>query len=133
MKPEVNITRRYYVPQEKLWGALAEGFLFIYTGAVKETLKVDFKTGGKIYVQWKGHGDMNGEFLEVTPQSKITFSWKTEDVANSTIFIDITNHNTYCEMNLRHEFPMGTDTKDYDFGWDDAMYDLKKHVYDKKK
>lgn len=135
MKPEVNITRRYYVPQEKLWGALAEGFLFIYTGAVKESLSVDFKTGGKISISWdKGCSgpEMTGEFLEVTPQSKITFSWKTAEVASSTVFVNITSHAGYCEMNLRHEFPVGTDTKDYDFGWDDSMYDLKKHVYGKK-
>lgn len=131
-KPQVNISRRYYCAQEKLWNAIAEGHLFIYTGAIKDRLSYEFKKGGKIHIEWNDGGAasaMDGEFLEVHPQEQIIFTWDTSDGIKSTVFLEVKNLGEYCEFNLRHEFPFGTATKDYDFGWDDAMYDLKKHIY----
>lgn len=130
--PEVNITRRYYCPPEKIWHAIADGFLFLYTGAIKEKTNSDFRVGGKIYVEWKpdlGGGSMQGEFTEITPHTKITFTWNTNEVKDSSVYLEIKDLGAYCELNLLHIFPKDVDTKEYDFGWDDAMYDLKKHIY----
>jgi uncharacterized protein YndB with AHSA1/START domain len=95
-------------------------------------MSVDFKKGGKIHIGWNDGGaasSMDGEFLDLNPQDKIVFTWNTSDGVKSTVFLDIKSFPEYCEFNSRHEFPEGTATKDYDFGWDDAMYDLKKHIY----
>jgi uncharacterized protein YndB with AHSA1/START domain len=128
----VNITRRYYCDPEKLWSALADGFLFVYTGAIKDKLVCEFKVHGKIHVEWKpelGGESMDGEFLEIIPLQKIVFSWNTNLVTGTKVTVLMNRQSDYCELTLTHEFPSGTDIKSYDHGWDDAMFDLKNHVY----
>ncbi|MGE0633353.1 MAG: SRPBCC domain-containing protein [Pseudobdellovibrionaceae bacterium] len=128
--PEVNITRRYYCSQEKLWNAIAEGQLFILTGADQKTASFEFKKTGKISLNWNDYStSMTGEFLEITPMSKVVLTWNTSQKVNSTVFLTIQPFEKYCELNLRHEFPSGTETKAYDWGWDESMYDLKELLY----
>ncbi|MBK7961759.1 MAG: hypothetical protein IPK04_11520 [Bdellovibrionales bacterium] len=70
-KTQVNISRRYYCPQSKLWRAIEEGHLFIYTGAIKDKVSFDFKKGGKIHIEWIDGGvesSMDGESIEITPR-----------------------------------------------------------------
>jgi uncharacterized protein YndB with AHSA1/START domain len=130
MKPMVDISRRYYCSQDKLWNAIAEGVLFMYTGAIKEKARIEFKTGGKIHLEWNDSTiSMDGEFLEITPQSQIRLTWNTSAGVNSKVALQIKSVDAYCELNLHHEFPEGTDTMAYDWGWDDSLFDLKKFLY----
>lgn len=127
----VSISRRYYCPSDKLWCALMNGYLFIYTGAIKEKLVFEPKVGGRFHIEWKLKDKIlaqDNEVLEVIPFERMVFTWDSSGEERSTVTVELRKLQSYCELNLVHKFPEGTDTMEYDWGWDDAMYDLKKHL-----
>ncbi len=128
----LEISRRYYSAPEILWKALEEGYLLYFTGAIKDKSKIDFKVHGKIHIEWSPEscgGSMDGEFIEIIPLKKNVFSWNTPETLNSKVTISIFPQQNYCDLNLQHIFQTNLDTKEYDWGWDDAMFDLKKYLY----
>jgi uncharacterized protein YndB with AHSA1/START domain len=79
LKVEKTIAR----PTADVFAALKEGLLFLNCGADSGSAKIDFRVGGKYFLEFKNHGVTNhGEFLEIVQNKKIVFTWCQEFGAN---------------------------------------------------
>jgi hypothetical protein len=48
----ININKEYNCDAKTLFQAISEGVLFKYTGALMDKLKMDFKEGGDLAIDW---------------------------------------------------------------------------------
>jgi uncharacterized protein YndB with AHSA1/START domain len=70
----INISKEYKCDAKTLFTAISEGILFKYTGALMDKLKMDFREGGSLVIDW-GDSSMKGEFKAVKPYEKVSFTW----------------------------------------------------------
>lgn len=130
---DLSLSRIYKCDAKTLFQAIGEGMLFKFTGADMQKSKVDFREGGKFSMEWpKAHSCLEGEFRNIVPYSKIVFTWPTvgkdtnEPIA-TLVTITIKENDGRSILTLKHEgFDGFTSLNEHDFGWDDAMSDLRK-------
>jgi uncharacterized protein YndB with AHSA1/START domain len=76
MTYQVNTEKVIGRPASDVFRALKEGRLFFNCGADSNTMKIDFRVGGKYQIDFRNHSLTNfGEFLEIIPDKKIVFTW----------------------------------------------------------
>lgn len=117
----INIGKEYKCDAKTLFSAISEGILFKYTGALMDKLKMDFREGGELVIDW-GDSSMKGEFKTVKPYEKVAFTW------NSTLVtITIVEKNGSSLLTLVHEgIDSEKDKADMTFGWTDGLDDMYK-------
>jgi uncharacterized protein YndB with AHSA1/START domain len=76
MSYDVKVEKLIARPAADVFRALQEGRLFMNCSADSASMRLDFRPGGKYYLEFKGHNVVNfGEFLEIIPNKKIVFTW----------------------------------------------------------
>lgn len=132
---DLSISRIFRCDAKTLFQAIGEGMLFKYTGTVMDKTKIDFREGGKFHLEWKGHGELDGEFKTIDPYSKIVFSWPTlgkdtNQKISTLVTITIQENHGKSILTLKHEgFDGFTSLNEHDWGWDDALGDLNKKYF----
>jgi len=97
---QLNLEREFNVTPATLFKAIQDGVLFISCGFDEDTMKLDFRVGGKYwYLYQKGKG-VEGEFLEIVQDKKVVFTW-SEMNTKVTIMIEPKGHSSV--LKLTHE------------------------------
>jgi uncharacterized protein YndB with AHSA1/START domain len=131
MNFNIDINKQYNCDAKTLFQAIGQGILFKYTGALMDKLKMDFREGGELFIDW-GDSQMKGKFTAVQPFEKIAFTWNfmADDLKkemNTLVTITIKESGGKSTLNLLHE-GIGSEKQkaDMTFGWTDAVEDLAK-------
>ena len=127
----INISKEYKCDAKTLFTAISKGILFKYTGAIMDKLKIDFREGGELVIDW-GDSKMIGAFKTIKPFEKISFTWNNysetlkKDIS-TLVTITIKEINERSLLTLVHE-GIGTekDHADMTFGWTDGLDDMFK-------
>ena len=129
----INISKEYKCDAKTLFTAISEGVLFKYTGAQMEKLKMDFREGGILFLDW-GDSSMTGEFKTVKPYEKISFTWNNfskelNREMSTLVTITIKENSGKSLLTLVHEgIGSEKDKADMTWGWNDGLDDMsKKH------
>lgn len=112
MSNKVTITETFNMKQEalyKMW-VTKEGMTKFFDASAADNskvsvgdLKVDLKVGGKwSFIMGKG-GLHHGVYKELTPFSKIVFSWDSAHVSNTQVTITFKSKGDKTECTLTHE------------------------------
>ncbi len=127
----VKITRQFKAPRERVFAAFSSAemlsrWLGPADGKVLDA-KVDFKVGGRYRYAFNSAqmGDMavSGEYREITPPSKIVFTWQWEDDEDwakieSVITIDLVAQGAETELRLTQVgFPTTESRDNHGHGW----------------
>ncbi len=132
----LNMSRIFKCDSKTLFQAIAEGALFKYTGAKMDKLKMDFREGGALYIEWTEGSPVNGEFKEIRPHDKIAFTWNYESKElgrqiNSLVTIVVKEKYGKSTLTLVHDgFETFEQVEEHSHGWDDAIKDLQKSFRD---
>ena len=132
----------YQVKTEKLieksasdvFHALKGGLLFMNCGADSNSIKIDFRVGGKYQINFKGHSVSNhGEFLEIIPNKKIVFSWcqtfGADQKPDTTVTIELFEDGNKTRLQLLHTgFHDKKVCDDHNQGWNSGMTDLGEQI-----
>ena len=96
----LNLEREFSVSPQRLFDAISEGVLFLSCGFDQDTMKIDFRVGGKYWMQFNGDSDVAGEFLEIVPGKKVVFTWGE---MNTKVTALIEAKGTSALLKLTHE------------------------------
>jgi uncharacterized protein YndB with AHSA1/START domain len=133
-KYDLQIEKLISKPPTEVFRAIGEGRLFLNCSASNETLKVDFRVGGKYHIDFKGYGFSNhGQFLEITPYQKIVFTWCQNTEANNkpdtTVTIQLKEQGTKTHLTLTHEgFKDQEKLESHQGGWNSGLNDLAEEM-----
>lgn len=114
--------------------AIGEGRLFMNCGADHESLKIDFKVGGKYSIEFLGYGMKNcGEFLELVPYKKIVFTWCQDYDSNPTpdtkVLIELKDVEGKTSLTLTHTgFTDQENCDGHKGGWSGGFDDLSQEI-----
>lgn len=130
----IDINKEYAFEAKKIFNAIGEGILFKYTGALMEKLKMDFREGGDLFIDW-GESSVKGKFTSIQPYEKVAFTWNyyAEDLKkemSTLVTITIKEANGKSTLKLVHE-GIGSEKQkdDMTFGWTDAVEDMEKSYF----
>ncbi len=129
MNLTIDIRKEYNCDAKTLFQAIGEGVLFKYTGALMDKLKMDFKEGGELAIDW-GDSTVNGKFTSLKPLEKVAFSWNFTDEdlkkeMQTLVTLAIQEENGKSTLQLLHE-GIGSEKQKADLtgGWTDAVEDM---------
>lgn len=134
----------YQMKTEKIIGrmasdvfqALKEGLLFMNCGADSSTIKIDFRVGGKYYIDFRNHTLSNyGEFIEIIPNKKIVFTWcqsfGPDQAPDTHVAIELFEDGSKTRLVLLHT---GFKTKEmadnHEKGWNAGFADFGNEIQD---
>ena len=135
---EVRVEKLIKKPANEVFRALSEGNLFMNCGANSESMKLDFKVGGKYRIDFKQHELTNlGEFLEIIPDKKIVFSWCSSFelplTPDTKVTIELFPDGNKTRLLLVHT---GFKTEDarssHEGGWNGGLADLTNEIQEGK-
>lgn len=126
----LNMHRIFKCDEKTLFDSIGEGALFLFTGAQKDKMKMDFKVGGELELRWGECDAIRGEFLEIDPHNKIVFSWNTFDEKMlSKVTIKIAEKDAVSTLTLLHEGNLSEEiVGKLEHGWDNSLGDLRKSL-----
>jgi len=133
----INISKEYKCDAKTLFQAVGEGVLFKYTGALMDKLKMDFKEGGDLVIDW-GDSSMTGKFTSIKPFHMIAFTWnfyssELSKNVSTLVTINIKEEAGKSLLTLTHEgITTEKEKADMTWGWTDAMEDMDKSYFSKK-
>ena len=118
----LTINREMNARASSVFDAVREGVLFLGCGAQKDSLKIDFRVGGKYFISFGADGEVNGEFTEIVPNQKIAFTWSHN---NTRVAIQIQDKGNKSLLTLTHELIPSEDwIEAYRGGWEDGLKSL---------
>lgn len=127
----VNVEKRIARPQAEVFRAISEGRLFFNCGANQSSARIDFRVGGRYQIEWKMYGFQNqGEFTEISPHSRIAFTWTQDPTVNQTpdtqVTIDLVAEGAAATViRLKHTgFKDQESADDHEGGWAGGLTDL---------
>ena len=138
----LEIRRTFRVPPERVyeaWTDPEESKLWSKTEG-SEIVKVEgeLRTGGTYRLHFKvANGEIwvaGGEYLEVTPPSKLVYTWAWEDDpqwenTHSIVTLEFLAHEGGTELRLRHErFPNAETQGNHSKGWNSMLNELEKFL-----
>jgi uncharacterized protein YndB with AHSA1/START domain len=136
-KPSLTLKRRLKAPPQKVYEAWTQpAQMMRWWGGGNEasrTAETDLKVGGRFHVGFKGDDgeqhDVSGIYKEVTPYSRLVFSWawRTTPERESQVTIDIKPDTDGSILTLTHEqFFNETARDDHARGWGFGLDQLEK-------
>ncbi len=144
MQNEKTENKTYDLKIEKLiatspanvFRAIGEGRLFLNCSAAHDTIKVDFKVGGKYHIDFVSYEKSNwGEFLEIIPNQKIVFTWCQDPTPGSkpdtTVTITLKEESGKTKLTLTHVGFTDLELRDaHNGGWNGGLDDLFHEMID---
>jgi uncharacterized protein YndB with AHSA1/START domain len=136
-KPSLTLKRRLKAPPQKVYEAWTQpAQMMRWWGGNNEasrTAETDLRVGGRFHVGFKGDDgeqhDVSGIYKEVTPYSRLVFSWawRTTPERESQVTIDIKPDTDGSILTLTHEqFFNETARDDHARGWGFGLDQLEK-------
>ena len=136
-KPSLTLKRRLKAPPEKVYEAWTQpAQMMRWWGGNNEasrTAETDLRVGGRFRVGFKGDNgeqhDVSGIYREVTPYSRLVFSWawRTTPERESQVTIDIRPDADGSILTLTHEqFFNQKACDDHRRGWGLALDQLER-------
>lgn len=124
-KLKLDLEREFNAPAQDLFEAIKDGVLFLQCGAVKASMKIDFREGGSYYLSFGPDGEVSGKFTKIKPISAIAFTW-----GNGTdVHIAIEDKGTSSVLKLTHNnIPDQQWLEAYRGGWQDGLGGLKEKM-----
>jgi uncharacterized protein YndB with AHSA1/START domain len=111
--PTVRMSRIMPAPREEVFAAWldADGMrAWMCPGDIKKTdVEIDARVGGEFHIVMHGVEDtyeMTGEYVEITPPSRIVFTWishAVEGVGGSLVTLEFRENGAETELVLTHE------------------------------
>ncbi len=122
----LSVSKVFKCDAKTLFNAIGEGALIKHTGSIPEKTHIDFKVGGKYSAAWDSCEDTHGEFLEISPYSKIVFTWnktpKNEAAFNSTVTLLLSENLGATTLYLKHEgLPGEKEYGSHSDGWQHTL------------
>ncbi len=130
MEYQVKLERVIARPVGEVFEAVSEGRLFANCSAHTDSMKIDFRVGGKYNIEFKNHGVANfGEFLEIIPNKKIVFSWcqtfGEDQKPDTTVTIQLFEEGAKTRLVLAHTgFKSLEIQENHRGGWENGVADL---------
>jgi uncharacterized protein YndB with AHSA1/START domain len=127
----LHITRRFKAARERVFAAFSTlDAMAAWIGCESSKVIGDwlhFRTGGDYQLRMSNpqHGDrvVTGSYQEITPTSKIVFTWMVPNDeewtdVESLVTIELLSHGTETELKLTHEgLPTPTSRDQHQTGW----------------
>jgi uncharacterized protein YndB with AHSA1/START domain len=135
---EVKVEKLIQKPANEVFRALSEGRLFMNCGASSESMKIDFKVGGKYRIDFKQYELANiGEFLEIVPDKKIVFSWCSSFdlplTPDTKVTIELFPDGNKTRLLLVHTgFKTESVRASHEGGWNGGLSDLTNEMQEGK-
>jgi len=120
----------------EVFKSLQEGKLFMNCSADSNSIKIDFRVGGKYELNFKNHRVSNwGEFLEIIPNEKIVFSWcqtfGLDQKPDTKVTIELFSEGPKTKLVLEHTGFSDKSTCDSHYqGWNGGINDLTSEMLD---
>ena len=144
MQPAKNETKTYDLKVEKViqkspaevFRAIGEGRLFLNCSASNESIKIDFRVGGKYHIDFASYPKSNqGEFLEIVPDRKIVFTWcqvpGVNPIPDTTVTIEMRDQGGKTHLTLTHVGFTDSETREkHQGGWTGGLNDLSNEITD---
>ncbi len=130
LKVEKTIAR----PAAEVFRALSEGRLFQNCSADTESMKIDFRVGGKYEIHFKHVGmSTGGEFLEIVPVTKIVFTWcqdfGSNPVPDTVVNVELKEQSGKTYLTLIHSgFTDKEAMESHQGGWNGGLDDLTQEM-----
>jgi len=135
---EVRTEKLIKKPVGEVFRALSEGLLFMNCGADSESIKLDFRVGGKYRIDFKQYEISNlGEFLEIVPDKKIVFSWCSSFdqplTPDTKVTIDLFPDGNKTRLLLVHTgFKSESVRASHQGGWESGLTDFTNELQEGK-
>ena len=101
---------------------------------VQVDLRVDGEYCCSLSTEALGEIKVRGRYLEVTPPTKLIYTWRWEGnseltVGTSLVTVEFTSAGTFTEIHLTHEqLPSIESRDDHGHGWSGALDKLEKYL-----
>lgn len=121
-------------PASDVFRALQEGRLFMNCGFASDTMKIDFRVGGKYHIDLRHMAKSNfGEFLDIVPNKKIVFSWcqvfDENQKPDTKVTIELFEQGNQTRLVLEHTGFHNKDVCDgHTQGWTSGLDDLSAEI-----
>jgi uncharacterized protein YndB with AHSA1/START domain len=126
MTMTLNLEREFNAPQKALFEAIKDGVLFASCGFSRDSMKIDFKVGGKYWMQYQKDPTVAGEFLEIVPTEKVVFTWGE---MNTKVTITIEPRGNSSFLKLTHDLIPDAYWQDrFKGGWISGFSNLEKTI-----
>jgi uncharacterized protein YndB with AHSA1/START domain len=126
----LSITRRFKAPRERVFAAFTTlEAMATWIGCHESKLigdSLDFRIGGEYQLRMssaKGDCLVTGTYQQITPPSKIMFTWQPQNDEDwqdveSIVTIELQARGTETELKLTHEgLPTAQSRDNHEFGW----------------
>jgi uncharacterized protein YndB with AHSA1/START domain len=126
----VKLEKTFKKPVADVFRAIAEGRLFQNCGADSGSMKIDFRVGGKYEIEFKQYGFNNfGEFKEIIPNQRISFTWcqsfEEPRTADTLVTLDFKSDGMSTHLSILHTgFKTESGRDDHEGGWTAGSNDL---------
>lgn len=134
MSYQVKTEKLIKKPASEVFQALKEGKLFMNCGSDSNTMKIDFRVGGKYEIAFKKHTLVNfGEFLEIIPNQKLVFTWcqsfGADQKPDTQVLIELFEDGPQTKLVLLHTgFKTQEISDNHKGGWTDGVTDFAEQV-----
>ena len=138
MDTSLTITRAFDVPVERLfdaWTDPAQVVRWMGPGEVKcVDAQIDLKVGGTYRIHMvsdEGDHIATGEFIDITPNRRLTYTWgwETGSVSGTRVTVEFRAKGQGSELTLVHEdFPEHDAMKKHTQGWNGCLDKLTGHL-----
>ena len=130
----LSITRHFKAPRERVFAAFSTlEAMAAWIGCHDSKIigdSLDFRIGGKYQLRMsnsKGDCLVTGSYQQITPPSKIVFTWQYQDDEDwqdveSVVTIDLQDRGTETELKLTHAgLPTPESRDNHEYGWTQSV------------
>lgn len=131
---DLKVEKIIHKPAAEVFRAISEGRLFQNCSADHESMKIDFRVGGKYAIEFLAHNMKNGgEFLEIVKNQKIVFTWCQDHESNATpdttVRIELKDLGNQTALTLTHSGFTDKENRDgHEGGWKGGLEDLTQEI-----
>lgn len=135
---DVRVEKLIAKPAAEVFKAISQGRLLANCSGDTASMKIDFRVGGKYRVEFKSYGFyQHGEFLEINPYTRISFSWNqrnTQDPSlppDTKVQIDLEDQGAKTLLKLHHSGFVSKEIADmHNQGWTGGVNDMASEITD---
>jgi uncharacterized protein YndB with AHSA1/START domain len=137
----LKVTRLIKASRERVFAAWTDPnqiALWLCPGSRQDqSAEIDLRVGGEYHITMKaeecGEVDLHGVYREVTPPSRLVFTWHSSHCspaqAETLVTVDLVERKDGTEVQITHEgFPNAEVRDRHSYGWSGSLDNLEKQV-----